>query len=113
MTKQWKTVRRSGAIQKWEPNLVVTGVFHQLRDGQFGPLVDMTNGNGKSFTYGVPAVLASFLKEVAPGTELRITCKGKISLKSGNEAWDFSVEESAGDEADSSPTTGPDSDIPF
>jgi hypothetical protein len=89
----WKRIQRSGEIEKWLEGRTVVGVFRELRDGQFGPLLDLTDRDGRRVTFGVPTILKSFLDEVPPGTEIRITCKGKVPLKNGKEAWDFDVEQ--------------------
>src|SRR5207249_474450 len=94
----WEPVT-TGGIEKWEEGKVVVGVLVKIKEGQFGDLVQLRTEEGAIRTFGCPAILADRLGAALPGEQLYVACRGKITLKSGQEAWDFAVMRRAKQEA--------------
>jgi len=84
----WKREKRPD-IEKWEAGVEVSGSFMELRDGQFGKLLDLRDEEGVVRTYGAPTMLAGLLKNVESGTDIMIECVGKMRTSKGQDAWDF------------------------
>jgi hypothetical protein len=98
VAKVWVECKGAGAVNVWIEGAIVEGVFAGWKVGKFGHLA-LLSVRGELQTYSAPAILRDRLQGIAEGTPIRIECLGKITLKNGNEAWDFKVhKQRAGDE---------------
>lgn len=79
------------AIIGWETGRIAEGELIRIREGQYGPLMDIRTADGEVKCYGCPTIMESQLRDIPPGTDIAILCLGMRPQKSGREAWDFKV----------------------
>lgn len=90
LRRGWAPVA-DGEIEGWAEGKVVVGRFVKLKQGQFGPLLVLDDGQ-ETRVLGVPTILATKLEGLRVGDGVYIECLGQqVQPKSGRAAWAFEV----------------------
>jgi hypothetical protein len=101
MAKRWRAVGSVAQLHKWTVGEVVQGTWRGTHRGQYGDVGTLHAPDGEIIQFAMGTVLTDRFREIAEGTEVRVTFRGEQVNRSGRsfKAFEVLVAEDDGEES--------------